>query len=239
MEQEIFCIPLRSTLKNSRIHPRDPPTTRKGLRPLQPQKEERTACLPPTFLASCAEPPARSRPPPQRPPGTIVVDLAAGLRLSSVRTEGRLVSGSLVLSKPRPRSRRAARVGIASQASQPTPPTTTRGAAPCIPASDVSPADGSLAAHDDEEKFQKKQANVGFVACEISGRRSRTPCRVRAGSHGDHHDSHGERESLHSILAKRRSSATMELRSGECGSVPLREGALMSFSPLRGEKLRA
>ena len=133
MEQEIFCIPLRSTLKNSRIHPRDPPTTRKGLRPLQPQKEERTACLPPTFLASCAEPPARSRPPPQRPPGTIVVDLAAGLRLSSVRTEGRLFSGRLVLLKPRPRSRRAARAGIASPAIQPTPPATTRGAAPCIP----------------------------------------------------------------------------------------------------------
>ena len=138
MEQEIFCVPLRSTPKNSRIHPSGPPPTRKGLRPLQPRKEERTACLPPTFLASCAEPPARSRPPPQRPPGTIVVDLAAGLRLSSVRTEGRLVSGRLVLSKPRPRSRRAARAGIASPASQPTPPTTTRGAAPCIPASAVS-----------------------------------------------------------------------------------------------------
>ena len=114
MEREIFCIPLRSIPKNSRIHPRDPP-------------------MPPTFLASCAEPPARSRPPPQRPSGTIVVDLAAVLRLSSVRTEGRLVSGRHVLSKPRPRSRRAARVGIASPASQPTPPTTTRGAAPCIP----------------------------------------------------------------------------------------------------------
>ena len=133
MEQEIFCVPLRSTPKNSRIHPSGPPPTRKGLRPLQPRKEERTACLPPTFLASCAEPPARSRPPPQRPSGTIVVDLAAVLRLSSVRTEGRLVSGSLVLLKPVPRSRRAARAGIASPASQPTPPTTTRGAAPCIP----------------------------------------------------------------------------------------------------------
>ena len=133
MEQEIFCVPLRSTPKNSRIHPSGPPPTRKGLRPLQPRKEERTACLPPTFLASCAEPPARSRPPPQRPPGTIVVDLAAGLRLSFVRTEGRLVSGRRVLSKPRPRSRRAARAGIASPASRPTPPTTTRGAAPCIP----------------------------------------------------------------------------------------------------------
>jgi len=133
MEQEIFCVPLRSTPKNSRIHPSGPPPTRKGLRPLQPRKEERTACLPPTFLASCAEPPARSRPPPQRPSGTIVVDLAAGLRLSSVRTEGRLVSGSLVLLKPVPRSRRAARAGIASPASQPTPPTTTRGAAPLHP----------------------------------------------------------------------------------------------------------
>ena len=160
MEREIFCIPLRSIPKNSRIHPRDPPTSRKGLRPLQPRKEERTACLPPTFLASCAEPPARSRPPPQRPSGTIVVDLAAVLRLSSVRTEGRLVSGSLVLLKPVPRSRRAARAGIASPASQPTPPTTTRGAAPCIPASAVSPSDGSLAAHDDEEKFKRSKQTM-------------------------------------------------------------------------------
>ena len=167
MEQEIFCVPLRSTPKNSRIHPSGPPPTRKGLRPLQPRKEERTACLPPTFLASCAEPPARSRPPPQRPSGTIVVDLAAGLRLSSVRTEGRLVSGSLVLLKPVPRSRRAARAGIASPASQPTPPTTTRGAAPCIPVSTVSPADGSLAAHIKEENFKRSKQTLALWLAEF------------------------------------------------------------------------
>ncbi len=148
MEQEIFCVPLRSTPKNSRIHPSGPPPTRKGLRPLQPRKEERTACLPPTFLASCAEPPARSRPPPQRPSGTIV-------------------SGSLVLLKPVPRSRRAARAGIASPASQPTPPTTTRGAAPCIPVSAVSPADGSLAAHIKEENFKRSKQTLSLWLAEF------------------------------------------------------------------------
>ena len=140
MEQEIFCVPLRSTPKNSRIHPSGPPPTRKGLRPLQPRKEERTACLPPTFLASCAEPPARSRPPPQRPSGTI---------------------------KPVPRSRRAARAGIASPASQPTPPTTTRGAAPCIPVSAVSPADGSLAAHIKEENFKRSKQTLSLWLAEF------------------------------------------------------------------------
>ena len=208
MEREIFCIPLRFIPKNSRIHPSVPPTTRKGLRPLQPRNEERTACLPPTFLASFAEPPAHSF-----------------RQARSLEAEATIT----------PRCARRHRVP-----GKPTNPAHHhKGRCPLHPRVRRLTSDGSLAAHDDEEKFQKKQANVGFVACEISGRRSRTPCRVRAGSHGDHHDSHGERESLHSILAKRRISATMELRSGECGSVPLREGALMSFSPLRGEKLRA
>ena len=175
MEREIFCIPLRSAPKNSRIHPGDPPPTRKGLRPLQPRKGERTACLPQTFLASFAEPPARSRPPPQRPPGTIVVDLAAVLRLSFVRTEGRLVSGRLVLSKPRPRSRRAARAGIAATASQPTPPTTTRGAAPCIPVSAASPVDGSLAAHIKEENFKESKQTLALWLAEFLAGRHALP----------------------------------------------------------------
>ena len=58
---------------------------------------------------------------------------AAFLRLNSVRTEGRLFSGILVLLKQWMRSRHAARAGIASTADRPTPPATTRGAAPLHP----------------------------------------------------------------------------------------------------------
>jgi len=172
MEQEIFCVPLRSTPKNSRIHPSDPPTTRKGLRPLQPRKEERTVCLPPTFLASFAEslqPAAdlllsalRAR---SSSPGCV---LAAQLRPYGRTALFRHPRSLEAVDAITPRCARRHRIHC-----RPTNPTRHhKGRCPLASPFPISTANGSLAAHAKEENFKESKQTLDFWRRTFSWQRA-------------------------------------------------------------------